>query len=85
MKCVLWTMFKWGGVAAIFLAVFLTSSYILAFFVASKKWIWLKYYISQVALKWIWVLSFMQLGFLGGLYHIFPQYFPALVAEFFFA
>jgi hypothetical protein len=33
----------------------------------------------------IWALGFVQLAVLGTFYHLLPQFFPAIIADFFFA
>ena len=45
-------------------------------FLITKRLTLSEHYISCAALKWVWVLGFMQLGFLGGLYHLVPQFPP---------
>ena len=85
MKYILWAMFNWGGVQAIFLAAGFTLIYVWSFFAFTSKWNGYEKYISRPALKWVWVLGFVQLALLGALYHLLPQFFPAIVAEFFFS
>ena len=85
MKYILWTMFKWGGLGAILLALIFTCIYIGGFYTLTKKWAGYEHYVSLTGLKWIWVLGYFQLAVLGGLYHLLPQYFPAVIADFFFS
>lgn len=85
MKYILWAMFSWGGGGAIILALIFTGLYIGSFFTLTKKWIGYEQYVSHAGLKWIWVLGFFQLAILGTLYHLLPQFFPAIIADFFFA
>ena len=85
MKYILWAMFKWGGEGAIGLALIFTFVYIGGFFAVTKNWEAYEQYVSYAGMKWIWALGFMQLAFLGVLYHLLPQYFPTIIAEFFFA
>lgn len=84
MKYILWAMFKWGGIGAIGLALIFTCFYA-GSFMAVKKSAWREQNVSSYALKWIWVLGFFQLGALGVLYHLTPKFFPAIIADFFFA
>ena len=85
MKYILWAMFKWGGGGAIGLALIFTFVYIGGFFAVTKIWEGYEQYVSYAGMKWIWALGFMQLAFLGILYHLLPQYFPTIIADFFFA
>jgi len=85
MKYILWAMFKWGGSGALVLALIFTCIYVGSFFAVNHKWARHEPSISHVTLKWIWVLGFVQLAVLGALYHLLPQFFPALIADFFFA
>lgn len=85
MKYILWTMFKWGGGGAIALALIFTGLYVGSFIAVTKKSAWHERYVSKNMLKWIWVLGFVQLAVLGALYHLLPQFFPVLIADFFFA
>ena len=85
MKYILWAMFKWGGGGAIGLALIFTFVYVGGFFAVTKNWKAYEQYVSYAGMKWIWALGFMQLAFLGALYHLLPQYFPAIIADFFFA
>ena len=78
-------MFKWGGLGAILLAVIFTCIYIAGFYTLTKKWNGYKECVSLTGLKWIWILGYIQLAVLGGLYHLLPQYFPAVIADFFFS
>ena len=78
-------MFKWGGLVAILLAVIFTCIYIAGFYTLTKKWNGYKECVSLTGLKWIWILGYIQLAVLGGLYHLLPQYFPAVIADFFFS
>jgi hypothetical protein len=84
MKYILWAMFKWGG-GAIGLALMFTCVYVGGFFAVTKNWPGYEQYVSHAGMKWIWVLGFMQLAVLGALYHLWPQFFPAIIADFFFA
>lgn len=85
MKYILWAMFKWGGYQALGLALVFTSFYVGSFFAIKKVWTRQDHQLSNTTLKLIWVLGFIQLAVLGGLYHLMPQFFPAIVADFFFA
>ena len=85
MKTILWTLFKWGGSGAIALASAFTGVYIWSFIAITRKWGQHEQFVSQNTLKWVWVLGFVQLAVLGALYHLLPQFFPAPIAEFFFA
>ena len=85
MKYILWAMFKWGGSGALGLALIFTCLYVGSFIAITQKWTRHEQYVSQKTLKWIWILGFVQLGVLGGLYHLLPQFFPAPIANFFFA
>jgi hypothetical protein len=85
MKYILWAMFKWGGGGAIGLALIFTCVYIGGFFVVTKNWKGYEQYASYSGMKCIWALGFLQLAVLGALYHLLPQYFPAIIADFFFA
>ena len=78
-------MFKWGGLGAILLAMIFTCIYIAGFYMLTKKWNGYKECVSLTGLKWIWILGYIQLAVLGGLYHLLPQYFPAVIADFFFS
>jgi hypothetical protein len=85
MKYILWSMFKWGGGGAIVLALIFTYVYVGVFFAVTKNWEAYKKYVSYAGMKWIWALGFLQLAVLGALYHLMPQYFPPIIADFFFA
>ena len=85
MKYILWAMFRWGGGHAIALALVFTCIYVGSFFAVTKKWVRHQQYVTHNALKWIWVLGFVQLAVLGSLYHLLPQFFPAAIADFFFS
>jgi hypothetical protein len=85
MKYILWAMFKWGGVGAIGLALILGFVYVGGFFAVTKNWGAYEQYVSYTGMKWIWALGFLQLAALGALYHLFPKYFPAIIADLFFA
>jgi hypothetical protein len=85
MKHILWAMFNWGGGGAIGLALTFTCVYVGGFFAVTKNWAGYVHYVSHAGMKWIWTLGFVQLAVLGVLYHLLPQYFPAIIADFFFA
>ena len=85
MKYILWAMFKWGGGGAIGLALVFTGIYVGSFFAVTKKCTRHEQYVPHTVLKWIWVLGFVQLIVLGAFYHLLPQFFPAVIADFFFA
>jgi hypothetical protein len=85
MKYILWAMFKWGGGGAIGLALIFTCVYVWGFLEVKKNWEEYEQYVSYSGMKWIWALGFLQLAVLGVLYHLLPQYFPAIIANFFFA
>ena len=81
MKGILWTLLQWGAKFAIPLALVLGAIYAWSFFVVQSiegiK-------IPKLVLVWIWAIGFSEILFLGGLYHLIPQYFPSIVGEFFF-
>lgn len=81
MKAILWTLFQWGAKIAIPLALILSAIYIGGFFWAKSKD---RFDISKTALAWIWTIGFIELLFLGGLYHLTPQFFPSVMGDFFF-
>ena len=85
MKYILWAMFKWGVDGAIGLSLIFTGIYVGSFFAVTKKWARHEQYVSHTTLKWIWALGFVQLAVLGTFYHLLPQFFPAIIADFFFA
>ena len=85
MKYILWAMFQWGGGGAIALALMFACVYVGGFFAVRKNWTGYEQYISPSGMKWVWVLGFVQLAVLGVLYHLLPKFFPAIIAEFFFA
>ena len=85
MKYILWAMFKWGGGGAIGLALIFAFVYIGGFFAVTKNWEAYEQYVSYAGMKWIWALGFLELAVLGALYHLLPQFFPAIITEFFFA
>lgn len=85
MKYILWAMFNWGGGSAIGLALVFTGVYVGSFLAFTKKWGRHQLYATSKTLGWIWVLGFLQLAVLGILYHLLPQFFPAVIADFFFA
>ena len=74
-----------GGGGAIGLALMFTCIYVGSFFAVIKKWGRHEQYVSHTTLKWIWALGFVQLAVLGAFYHLLPQFFPAIIADFFFA
>lgn len=84
MKAILWTLFQWGGNIAVPLAIILSIIYGWVFLLVKSKDKFIKPLISHTALAWIWVIGFCEILFLGSLYHFIPQYFPAIVADFFF-
>jgi hypothetical protein len=81
MKAILWVLFQWGAKIAIPLALILSAIYIWGFFLAKSKG---RFDISKTTLAWIWTIGFIELLFLGGLYHLTPQFFPSIVGDFFF-
>jgi hypothetical protein len=81
MKAILWALFQWGAKIAIPLALFLSAIYVWGFFFAKSK---SKLDIPKTTLAWIWAIGFIELLFLGGLYHLLPQFFPSIVGGFFF-
>ena len=85
MKTILWAMFEWGSSQALAFALVFTSLYVGCFFAVKKNRLRQAQSISDATLKIIWVLGFVQLAVLGILYHLLPQYFPAIIADFFFA
>ena len=85
MKYILSAMFKWGVDGAIGLSLIFTGIYVGSFFAVTKKWARHEQYVSHTTLKWIWALGFVQLAVLGTFYHLLPQFFPAIIADFFFA
>ncbi len=81
MKAILWSLFQWGAKVAVPVALLLFPIYIWSFYlVKSIETI----QFSKSVLTWIWVIGFIELLVLGGLYHLIPQFFPAIVGEFFF-
>ena len=85
MKYILWSMFKWGGGGAIGLALIFTCVYVGGFFAVTKNWAEYEHYVSHAGMKWVWALGILQLAVLGALYHLLPQFFPAIITDFFFA
>ena len=81
MKAILWALFQGGAKMAIPLALILSAVYIWGFFLAKSKG---RFDISDTSLAWIWTIGFIELLFLGGLYHLTPQFFPSIVGDFFF-
>jgi hypothetical protein len=81
MKAVLWALFQWGAKVAIPAALILSSVYIWSFYLVKAN---NRFDISKTALAWIWAIGFIELLFLGGLYHLTPQFFPSFVGNFFF-
>ena len=81
MKAILWALFQWGATIAISLALILSSIYIWCYFLAKSK---SEFDISKTALAWIWTIGCIELLFLGGLYHLTPQFFPSVIGNFFF-
>lgn len=81
MKAILWSLFQWGAKIAIPLALILSAIYIGSFFLAKSN---SRFNISKTALAWVWAIGFIELLFLGGLYHLTPQFFPSIVGDFFF-
>lgn len=81
MKTVLWALFQWGAKIAIPVALILSSVYIWSFILVKSH---NRFDISKTALAWIWTIGFVELLFLGGLYHLTPQFFPSIVGNFFF-
>jgi hypothetical protein len=81
MKTILWVLFQWGAKLAVPVALILSAVYIWSFFVARSMG---RFSISTKVLAWIWVIGFIELLFLGGLYHLTPQFFPSIVGDFFF-
>ncbi len=79
MKAILWALFQWGAKTAMPLALILSMVYVWGFLLAKSK-----SDISKTALTWIWTIGFIELLFLGGLYHLTPQFFPSIVGDFFF-
>jgi hypothetical protein len=85
MKNIIWFMFKWGGGRAIGLALIFACVYVGGFFAVTKNWEAYEQHVSYAGMKWIWALGLLQLAVLGALYHLMPQYFPTIIADFFFA
>ena len=85
MKYILWAMFKWGGGKALILAMAFIAIYVGSFMAVTRNWTGYQQYVTHNTLKWIWVLGIVQLAVLGTLYHLLPQFFPAIIADFFFA
>ena len=81
MKAILWALFQWGAKIAIPLALILGAIYIWGLFLAKSKD---RFDISKTTLTWIWAIGFIELLFLGGLYHLTPQFFPSILGDFFF-
>jgi hypothetical protein len=81
MKTILWVLLQWGVKVAIPVALILSAVYVWSFFLARSKG---RLNTSKKVLAWIWVIGFIELLFLGGLYHLTPQFFPSIVGHFFF-
>jgi hypothetical protein len=81
MKAVLLALFQWGAKMAVPGALILSSIYIWSFFLVKSN---NRFDISKTALAWVWTIGFAELFFLGGLYHLLPQFFPSVVGNFFF-
>ena len=81
MKTILWVLLQWGVKVAIPVALILSAVYVWSFFLARSKG---RLNTSKKVLAWIWVIGFIELLFLGGLYHLTPQFFPSKVGDFFF-
>jgi hypothetical protein len=81
MKAILWALFQWGAKIAIPLALILSAIYIWGFFLTESRG---RFNIPKTTLAWIWTIGFIELLFLGGLYHLTPQFFPSFVGDFFF-
>ena len=81
MKTILWVLLQWGAKMAIPVALILSAVYVWSFFVVRSNG---RLNISKKVLAWIWVIGFIELLFLGGLYHLTPQFFPSIVGDFFF-
>ena len=81
MKAILWTLLQWGARFALPLALVSIAGYVWSFYLAqSFKGVQL----PNSVLIWIWAIGFIEVLILGGLYHLTPQYFPAIVGDFFF-
>ena len=81
MKTILWVLLKWGAKMAIPVALILSAVYVWSFFLARSKG---RFNISKKIFAWIWVIGFIEILFLGGLYHLTPQFFPSILGNFFF-
>ena len=81
MKTILWVLLQWGAKMAIPVALILSAVYVWSFFLVRSKG---RFNISKKVLAWVWVIGFIELLFLGGLYHLTPQFFPSIVGDFFF-
>jgi len=81
MKAIVLVLLQWGGKFAIPLAIFLGTIYIWCFKLANSIE---GFALTNTALGYIWVLGFIELLLLGGLYHLMPQFFPSWVGNFFF-
>jgi len=81
MKAILWTLFHWGAQRALPLALILSAVYVWSYFLVKAKG---RFDVSKTALFWVWTVGYIELLTLGGLYHFAPQFFPAIVGDFFF-
>ena len=81
MKAVVLILLQWGGKFAVPLAIFLGTIYVWCFKLANS----IEYFaLTTRVLAFVWVLGFIELLLLGGLYHLTPQFFPTWVGNFFF-
>lgn len=81
MKAILWTLLQYGAKFALPLALVLCTIYVWSFYLVNSI---KNINISKSNLVWVWAIGFLELVFLGGLYHLTPQYFPSFVGDFFF-
>ena len=81
MKAIVLVLLQWGGKFAVPIAIFLGTIYIWCFKLARSID---GFALKPRALGWIWVVGFIELLLLGGLYHLTPQFFPSWVGNFFF-
>jgi len=81
MKAILWTLFQWGAKFALPLAFILLAIYVWSFYLVNSI---NRIDFSKSAMVWVWAIAFSEILFLGGLYHLTPQFFPSFVGDFFF-
>tara|TARA_B100001123_G_C15224023_1_gene992449 strand:+ start:429 stop:740 length:312 start_codon:yes stop_codon:yes gene_type:complete len=81
MKAIVWVLLQWGAKFAVLLAIFLSTIYLWCYRLVSSIQ---GFVLGKKALAWVWVIGFIELLLLGGLYHLTPQFFPSWAGNFFF-